>query len=503
MRLQNSVISILCISVLLPSISVGQDITAEMIRNNSKGGFSEAVQEFYSSRYGRSAWNDALVRGELSQLVEQAVEYGLKKGDYVLPVYEGNSANDSARQDIRFTETAIHLISDLHGGNRYPDFEYRGLDYQTDNKEIPRLLSAFLDQKNLSGLAARVQPSFPEYRNALGLLRYLNGISAKQGFHEPKIISSKAVISNKALVKRLIQLGFIDIPEENTNDSILRSAVIAAQRKFDLLADGKIRSTLIAALNIPIKERIAELTMLLNTIRWSVDLREKGISVFLNIPSGTLMVFENNETILSSKVITGKKTTPSPTLTSVIDKVILYPYWVVPYNIATKEILPRIKRDISYLDRYQYQVIDSRGRQKDPAKIPWQSLSGSYFPYTLRQATGCDNSLGLEKFDFQNPFSVYLHDTPAKELFEMNRRFFSHGCMRVEKPVELARLLLDNNRQAIDTLTEKGCLFNQKPISVPAEKKASLAVLYSTAWFDEKGEIFFHEDVYGKRERTK
>jgi murein L,D-transpeptidase YcbB/YkuD len=215
------------------------------------------------------------------------------------------------------------------------------------------------------------------------------------------------------------------------------------------------------------------------------------------------MVFENNERLMSSRVITGKKTTPTPTLTSVIGEVILYPYWVVPYKIATMEILPRVKRDISYLERFHFQVIDSRGRLEDPKKIRWQSLSSYNFPYTLRQATGCDNSLGLVKFDFQNPFSVYLHDTPARELFEMNRRFFSHGCMRVEKPVELARLLLDNNKQAIDTLTEKGCLFNLKPINVPAEKKASLAVLYSTAWFDETGEIVFYEDVYGKREMKK
>ncbi|HTM92436.1 MAG TPA: L,D-transpeptidase family protein, partial [Flavisolibacter sp.] len=131
-------------------------------------------------------------------------------------------------------------------------------------------------------------------------------------------------------------------------------------------------------------------------------------------------------------------------------------------------------------------------------KIDWKSLSATYFPYHIRQSTGCDNALGIVKFEFYNPFTVYLHDTPNKGLFSFNKRYFSHGCMRVEKPVELAHLLLGRNRIAIDTLTAKGCLNQQAPKPVAVEKELPVMILYSTVWYNKEGEVRFYDDVYGK-----
>ena len=175
---------------------------------------------------------------------------------------------------------------------------------------------------------------------------------------------------------------------------------------------------------------------------------------------------------------------------------ILYPYWNVPYKIATRELLPSIKRNRGYLAANNFQVLDKNGRILNPYSINWSSFSTSYFPYTIRQSTGCDNSLGLLKFNFYNPFTVYLHDTPAKGLFTLNKRYFSHGCMRVEKPVEFGQLLLGRNRMAIDTLTIKGCLKSQAPKSVPTEEKLPVVVMYSTAWYDSTGRVIFFEDIY-------
>jgi L,D-transpeptidase YcbB len=124
-------------------------------------------------------------------------------------------------------------------------------------------------------------------------------------------------------------------------------------------------------------------------------------------------------------------------------------------------------------------------------------LSTSYFPYTIRQSTGCDNSLGLLKFNFYSPFTVYLHDTPSKGLFEINKRFFSHGCMRVEKPVDFAQFLLQEKAEYIDSLTSQ-CLREQKPKTIPLADILPVVVLYSTAWYNNKGEIIFYTDVYNK-----
>ena len=134
----------------------------------------------------------------------------------------------------------------------------------------------------------------------------------------------------------------------------------------------------------------------------------------------------------------------------------------------------------------------------DPYSITWTALSTKYFPYIIRQSTGCDNALGLLKLNFYNPFGVYLHDTPNKYLFTLNKRFFSHGCMRMEKPMELGHLVLKNNGLAIDTLEQKGCLRNQSPIVVPAEERMPVIVWYNPVGVDDTRRIQFYEDVYEK-----
>jgi murein L,D-transpeptidase YcbB/YkuD len=132
------------------------------------------------------------------------------------------------------------------------------------------------------------------------------------------------------------------------------------------------------------------------------------------------------------------------------------------------------------------------------SSIKWSSLSRNYFPYVLRQSTGCDNSLGLIKLNFYNPFIVYLHDTPAKSLFDLNERYFSHGCMRLQKAEEVGHYVLKNNAIAIDTLTEKGCLKNQSPITVAATEAIPIFMLYQTAWIDSAGTVKFYKDIYDK-----
>ena len=193
------------------------------------------------------------------------------------------------------------------------------------------------------------------------------------------------------------------------------------------------------------------------------------------------------------RMIMGKRSTPTPTLLSKVDQVILYPYWHVPYSIATKELLPAIKRNPGYIDAGNYQVLNKAGKIMDPYSINWHAYSRSYFPFIIRQSTGCDNALGLLKLNFYSPFGVYLHDTPNKSMFMLNKRYFSHGCMRMEKPMDLGHLVLKNNQIAIDTLEQKGCLRNQAPIIVPADVPMPVLVWYNPAgsiqpagWFSMK-----------------
>jgi murein L,D-transpeptidase YcbB/YkuD len=258
------------------------------------------------------------------------------------------------------------------------------------------------------------------------------------------------------------------------------------------------RSNIIAELNVPLVGRVQQLSLSLNYYRWLDCLVQQQQAIVVNIPAAYLKLYRADKVVIEMKMVVGKRSTPTPTLLSKVDKVVLYPYWHVPYSIATKELLPRIKKNPGYIDAGNYQVLNSNGKVVDPYSINWGALSSAYFPYVIRQSTGCDNALGLMKLDFYSPFGVYLHDTPDKNAFKRNARFLSHGCMRMEKPMEMAHLILPFNAGAIDTLEEKGCLLNQSPVIVPAQIQMPVIAWYNPAGIDASGRVLFFPDIYGR-----
>ena len=264
------------------------------------------------------------------------------------------------------------------------------------------------------------------------------------------------------------------------------------------MADAVLRTTILRELNAPLSVRLHQLNIAINYYRWLYCLTQTRSVIVVNIPAAYLKVYRNNQIVLEMKMVVGKKSTPTPTLASKIKVVVLYPYWHVPHSIATKELLPIIKRHPGYIDEGNYQVLNKAGKIMDPYSINWHAFSTKYFPYLIRQSTGCDNALGLLKLDFYSPFGVYLHDTPIKSSFMLNKRYFSHGCMRMEKPFELGHLVLKNNPIAIDTLEQKGCLRNQAPITVAADEHMPVIVWYNPVGIDTTGRLLFFEDVYGK-----
>ena len=216
----------------------------------------------------------------------------------------------------------------------------------------------------------------------------------------------------------------------------------------------------------------------LNTFRWMYPiLDENENTIIVNIPSATLLLFHYDTVIFESKVIVGKRSTRTPRIASVLTDITIYPYWIVPKSIATKELLPEIKKNIAYLERNNFQVLNKNGRIVKPGSVPWNTLTESNFPYTIRQSTGCDNSLGLIKLGINNPFNVYLHDTPWKILFESANRFYSHGCVRVQKAKELSHILLKENSIAVDTLDEKASLLGREPTVLKLQSKVPVLIL--------------------------
>ncbi len=494
------------------SYSSGAQINPDSLRkfiSESKYASNNKLTEFYTRLNYKTAWihqNNAGNLAVLLTMLNTSASVGLKEKDYSFTFIQSfrnkntllQKTEDSLDAEIKFTETALKFYTDLAYGNATPSFGYNGLKYMPACHNIAVLLAESISANALQSLVPQLTGSLPEIAIIENKLKWFNGIMKDSSFKEVIITSNKATMTNTPLVTKLYQLGIINTIPFNLPDSVLKKKVKEVQIQFNLLSDGVLRSTLLQELNTKLTVRSEQLNTSLNYYRWLNCMVQIQPVIVVNIPAAYLKVYDKNKVLLDMRMVVGKKSTPTPTLISTVDEVVLYPYWHVPYSIATKEILPILKRNPGYINTGNYQVLNAAGKIVDPYAVNWQSLSGSYFPYLIRQSTGCDNALGLLKLNFNNPFGVYLHDTNSKNIFRNNRRYFSHGCMRMQKPMEMGHLLLKNNRIAIDTLEQKGCLRNQSPIVVHASEHMPVVVWYNPAGIDSAGRVLFYEDVYRK-----
>jgi L,D-transpeptidase YcbB len=501
-------------------LDVKAQITAERLDQFLSGSqfkkilFPVQIKEFYEQLNFHTAWiekQNNYTAGILLNDLKLSPGLALNEKDYQFSFIESfrnhahylQSTDDSLEAEIRITDAAIHFYTDIAYGNVKPVLGYNGLNYSPSCINIPSLLAMHIAQNSLQSFITDITPALPEIAALQEKLKWLNARLAERDFKDPVTSSNKVSWSNQPLLLKLYHLGITDTVVKMMPDSLLRKNVKEAQRQFNLLDDGALRSTILQELNVPLSVRMQQLIFSINYYRWLYCILQDQQVIVVNIPAAYMKVYYNNNTTLEMRMIVGKTTTPTPTLMSTVNEVILYPYWHVPYSIATKELLPIIKRNPAYLEAGNYQVLNGAGKVVDPYSINWHSLSAGYFPYIIRQGTGCDNSLGLLKLNFYSPFGVYLHDTPVRSMFMLGKRFFSHGCMRMEKPIELGHLLLKNNLVAIDTLEDKGCLVNQAPVAVPADVHMPVIVWYNPAGMDSTGRVIFYEDIYHKFEWMK
>jgi murein L,D-transpeptidase YcbB/YkuD len=467
------------------------------------------IKEFYSRLNYKIVWlqNDSPAnRVIFFNTLKMSADIGLRESDYQFNFIESfrkgtvrlQNKNDSLEAEIRIADAAIHFYNDIAFGNTKPVLGYNGLNYVPGCSNIPDLLAASVSENSLQLFIKKIAPQLPEITAISNKIKWFNAVITKPDFKEVIITSNKVNENNKPLMLKLYQLGIIDSIDTILPDSTLKQKVKEVQRQFNLLSDATLRSTSLQELNVPLSIRVQQLNIAVNYYRWLYCLIQNQPVIVVNIPATILKVYRNSEVILQMRMIVGKRSTPTPTLTSTVNEVILYPYWHVPYSIATKELLPILKRNPGYINEGNYQVLNKAGNIVDPYAVNWHALSKAYFPYLIRQSTGCDNALGLLKLNFYNPFGVYLHDTPVKGSFMLNKRYFSHGCMRMDKPMELGHLVLKNNAIAIDTLEQKGCLRNQSPITIAADERMPVIVWYNPAGVDSTGMVIFYEDVYGK-----
>lgn len=470
---------------------------------------TKEVKDFYALNKYQIIWVNKENRDnelDLEKAIAISSEIGLSEMDYktirssiiLNTISKKADYIDSIKTEIQITSTAIHFFTDIAYGNIKPNFGFFDLKKVEAYHNIPKLLAEYIAKKEMIKLIEKITPVQPEIKIIENRIKNYQQILKSADFKE--IIINKEKINKKSppLLAKLYQLGIIESYILDLTDNDFKTKIKETQIQFNQLPTGELSNSLINELNIPIKIRLQQLILSVNYYRWISSITENQRAIVVNIPAANLKVYHKNVVSHEMKMIVGKLSTPTPTLCSYIKEVVLYPYWHVPYSIATKELLPLIKKNTSFIQNGNYQILNTEGEIINPYSINWQSLNTQYFPYLIRQSSGCDNALGLLKLNFDNPFGVYLHDTPGKNLFTYNYRYLSHGCMRMEKPMDIGHLVLKNNPQAIDTLEQKGCLVNQSPIKVIADQQIPIIVWYNPVGIDSLGRLVFYKDVYRK-----
>lgn len=286
----------------------------------------------------------------------------------------------------------------------------------------------------------------------------------------------------------------------NEYDAPLVQAVKSFQRRHGLASDGVIGGGTLAALNVSVETRIQQITM--NMERWRTlpqDLGTRRIEV--NIPNFTLDVVDNEQSALHMKVVVGKmlEKRTTPTFTAKMTHVVLNPYWHVPKSIAEGELFPLSRKNPRYFSDHNFIVRRVEVGEKQipaPNTSDGSTVSTKVYKYLLKQAPGPKNALGRVKFIFPNPHGVYLHDTPSKDLFNRTVRTYSHGCIRVEKPVDLAEYLLhEHTKWTRESILSTMSQQKEKTVWLP--EAVPVYIQYWTAWVDTDGTVQFRNDIYG------
>lgn len=251
-----------------------------------------------------------------------------------------------------------------------------------------------------------------------------------------------------------------------------------------------LRAALVGVSCDPNKAR--QLAAALNLYRWIHHFHWRRCIV-VNIATARLSYFEQDTMRLQMRIVAGEPSKRTPRLAAWCDQVILYPYWNIPRKIAVNEFLPLFKVSYRLAGTMNIQLFDRNGKVVDPASITWWRWNKENFPYSMRQSTGCDNALGVIKFNLTSPYDVYMHDTNFKLAFLRTYRWLSHGCIRLEKPIELGNLLLDH---LLDTALLQACLRDQQPRSIRLEEPVPVFVIYQTAVTGEGGKLRLVKDIY-------
>ena len=482
--------------------SVSQDIRAALSANNGRGEFAADLRRVYEAGGFQPVWVLSPGASEraaaLAQLPGFAARQGLEPGRYLARVPSAHAeAARIAVEDIAATQALLRFAHDLRSGAVAASSMGPDWSIQPDAFDAAGAVVSATNHAGLDGFVAALPPPSAGYRRLVQSLAEYEAIAARGGWPvvpgEAELIPGAGDSRETALRERLRIEG--DLQTQDDDAESLRAAVRRFQARHGLTQDGRIGRATLRAMQVDTAGRVGQIRA--NLERWRHLPRDLGARrVEVNAADQSAELHNADGTTLTMRAVVGDLRHPTPVLSARILAITLNPPWNVPVSIATKEFLPKLRRDPGYLAAHEIVIVNKDG---DPfgRDIDWKSVGGRGFPYVLRQNPGPRNSLGVIKLEMPNPFDVYLHDTPAKALFARSPRYFSHGCVRLERAADMAIALIADesawNRASLADAIRTGATRR-----IDLGRPVPVYILYWTAFVSEDGQVNFRDDAYGR-----
>jgi murein L,D-transpeptidase YcbB/YkuD len=406
------------------------------------------------------------------------------------------------RTDLMLTRAFLDYSQDLYSGRVNPALLADEWDITTRQMNFSALLIDAIRNNAVKQLIAALRPHNSQYYQLSKELLRLEAIASSVGWPQipyfEKLRPGDTSIIIPLIRQYLSVTGYYSYLNANDSSCVYGADMELAIKKFQqrngFTSDGVLGKDTRAAMLTPIEGRISQLQINMDRLRWLPDtLGFRYITV--NIPEFKLRFYEGNKMVNDMRVIVGKIETSTPLLIDSIKYIVFSPEWNVPRSIAIKEMLPRLKSDPGYFSKNHFKIFKGKN-EVQPDSVDWSEYDEDNFPFSLLQEPGKNNALGSIKFIFPNTQNIYLHGTPSGYLFGRDSRDMSHGCIRIERPGELAVWLLKNNKE-----------FNKDSVQSYMNKETSKVIslrdrvpvyfFYQTAWVDEDGFLNFRKDIYG------
>lgn len=480
------------------------------------------IPEFYKSRNYQPAWSEYESFQDVINGLNGIEENGLRPEDYHVAAFDSLEASIIklkkrdyhnnpwvAEFDMLITDALFTYAYHLFYGKTNPQsfdahWNFKKLQFP---KGMVDNLSEAIENRDISKRLSNIEPDFKGYKKMKEVLKMYRAIAEEGGWGT---VNSDKVIKPGDNNQTIIQIRKrLDISNELSNisptdsllyDENLQKDLQKFQENHGLTPDGIIGKNTFAALNIPVKKKIKMITVNMERDRW-VNKAFSDFFVLVNIAAFEAYIFKDSIRIHTTRAMVGKTYHQTPVFAAKMQYLEVNPTWTVPTSITRRELIPKIQGDKNYLTNKHMEVVDFQGNIVDTSKINFQELtSTSPFPYMLRQKPGPWNALGQVKFIFPNPFSVYLHDTPSRSLFARENRSLSHGCIRIENPLDFATVILQNTTYDKEAITK--IVKSQKTQRIILSDKPDVMLLYWTVGLGNHGELRFVNDIYSRDQKV-